>query len=225
MTRENLHVAMSAEQYHQYVSSATGPWDELLIRRFREEYSPSPRGRVVIDVGTGTAVLPIMLAEMPQFADAVFIGTDLFADMVEAAERAIRQRGLENRVHAVECDIHKLPFDNDYADYVISRSTIHHWADPVQAFREIYRVLQPGGLAMMHEPRRDPDSRALEDFNARRRAANFEPNDLREKYTAAEVTEFLKQAGVGDCSHIYAPETGPASMGFEVQIRKPGVRA
>jgi len=222
--RENLHVAMSAEQYHHYVSSATGPWDELLVRRFCEEYSPSPRGRVIIDVGTGTAVLPIMLAEMPQFADAVFIGTDLFTDMVETAQRTIQQRELENRVSAVECDIHKLPFDDNYADYVISRSTIHHWADPVQAFREIYRVLQPGGLAMMHEPRRDPSPNALEDFNARRRAANFEPNDLREKYTAAEVTEFLKQAGIGGCSRIYAPDTGPASMGFEVQIRKPDIQ-
>lgn len=218
--RDNLHVAMSAEQYHEYTSRATGPWDDLLIRRFSEEYKPSPAGRTVIDVGTGTAVLPIKLAAMPQFADASFIATDFFPDMIDAANAAVLQAGLQRRIRVEQCDVHAIPYSNESADYVISRSTIHHWGDPAQAFREIHRILRPGGIALLHEPRRDPNPTVLEDFNRRRRAAGFEPNDLSEKYTPREVAAFLETAGIQRQALVTAPDEGPASMGFEVRIEK-----
>jgi ubiquinone/menaquinone biosynthesis C-methylase UbiE len=219
--RDNLHVAMSAQQYHDYISSAAGPWDELLIRRFSDEYEPSPAGRIVVDVGTGTAVLLMMLAQNPEFADAAFIGTDLFTDMIRAAREAVSSSGLEGRIRIDECDVHHMPYPDEFADYVISRSTIHHWADPAQAFREIFRILKPGGIALLHEPRRDPNPQALEEFNRRRRAAGFEPNDLTEKFTSAQVDAFLEIAGIRPHGVITAPSDGPASMGFEVRIAKP----
>ncbi len=219
--RENLHVAMSAQEYHEYISTSTGPWDELLLSRFSQVYTSSPAGRVVVDIGTGTAVLLIRLAEKPEYSDATFIGTDLFADMIRTAEEAVTFAGLSDRIRLDECDVHRLPYRGDYADYVLSRSNIHHWADPVQAFREIYRILKRGGIAMLHEPRRDPNPQVLEEFIRRRRAAGFASNDLSEKYTVKEVRGFLEGAGIGAHSQIFAPEEGPASMGFEVYIAKP----
>jgi ubiquinone/menaquinone biosynthesis C-methylase UbiE len=219
--RENLHVAMSAQEYHDYISNATGPWDELLLRRFSEVYKPSSNGRIVVDIGTGTAVLLIRLAEKPEYSDATFIGTDLFSDMIRLAGEAVSASGLSERIRLDECDVHHLPYASEYADYVLSRSNIHHWAEPVQAFREIFRIMRPGGIAMLHEPRRDPNPQFLEDFNRRRRAAGFKSNDLSEKYTVQEVEAFLDAAGIGPHSKIFAPEDGPASMGFEVYIAKP----
>jgi ubiquinone/menaquinone biosynthesis C-methylase UbiE len=175
----------------------------------------------VVDVGTGTAVLPIRLAALPIFERAYFIGTDLFADMVNTARTAVGAAGLANRIRIEECDVHSMPFDDNSVDYIISRSTIHHWADPVQAFREIYRVLKGGGKAILHDPRRDPNPEYLEQFNAKRRAAGFEPNDLSEKYTADEVTGFLNAAGIGEYAKVRAPKEGPASMGYEVLLVKP----
>jgi hypothetical protein len=43
---------------------------------------------------------------------------------------------------------------------------------------------------------------------------------LEEKYTAAEVEEFLKAAGLQDCSTVQAGESGPGALGFEVKIIK-----
>jgi ubiquinone/menaquinone biosynthesis C-methylase UbiE len=218
--RENLHVAMSAQEYHDYISTATGPWDELLLSRFSQVYKPSPDGRIVVDIGTGTAVLLIRLAQKPEYSDATFIGTDLFSDMIVTAREAVDISGLSDRIRLEEGDVHHMPYSSEYADYVLSRSNIHHWAEPVQAFREIFRILRPGGIAMLHEPRRDPNPQFLEDFNRRRRAAGFKSNDLSEKYTVKEVEGFLEAAGIGDHSKIFAPEDGPASMGFEVYIGK-----
>src|ERR1051326_8962624 len=219
--RDNLHVAMSAREYHDYTSGSMGPWDELLIGRLNSEYKPPPPARTIVDVGTGTAVLPIKLAAIPKFDGAFFVGTDLFLDMVETAREAVHAVGLSDRIRVDQCDVHAMPYEDDWADYVISRSTVHHWADPVQAFREIFRILRPGGIALIHAPRRDPNPTFLEDVNRRRRAAGFEPNDLSEKYTAAEAGEFLAAAQIRAYSKITAPEQGPASMGFEVRIEKP----
>jgi SAM-dependent methyltransferase len=219
--RENLHVAMSAREYHEYISSATGPWDDLIIRRVTDVYRPLQSGRIIVDIGTGTAVLPIRLARLPVFKDATFIATDFFNDMIDIARAAVREAGLEQRIRTEQCDVHALPYPDNFADYAISRSTIHHWADPVQAFREIYRILRPGGIALIHDPRRDPNPEVLQEFNRRRRDAGFEPNDLNEKYTPGEVAAFLKSAGIAAQSEIAAPDEGPASMGFEVCIRKP----
>lgn len=214
---------MSAREYHDYTSAAVGPWDELLIGRLSAEYRPAPPARIIVDVGTGTAVLPIKLASSAQFDGASFIGTDLFPDMVDTARQAVYAASLSHRIRIDLCDVHAMPYDDDSADYVISRSTVHHWADPAQAFREIFRILRPGGIALIHDPRRDPNPEFLADFNRRRREAGFEPNDLSEKYTAAEAGAFLETAGVRSYAKITAPEQGPASMGYEIRLAKPGL--
>ncbi|MDD4127036.1 MAG: class I SAM-dependent methyltransferase, partial [Methanomicrobium sp.] len=42
-------------------------------------------------------------------------------------------------------DVHDIPLENDYADLIISRGSIFFWDDIQTAFKEIYRVLKPGG--------------------------------------------------------------------------------
>ena len=80
--------------------------------------------------------------------------------------------------------------------------------------------LAPGGVAIIHEPRRDPSPDALAEFNRARAAVGVEPARMEEKYTAAEVDAFLRRAGLAKQSIISAPRRGPGSMGFEVRISK-----
>ncbi|MDL1969507.1 MAG: class I SAM-dependent methyltransferase [Candidatus Desulfofervidaceae bacterium] len=46
-------------------------------------------------------------------------------------------------------DAHELPFESEFADFVISRGSYHCWEDKVQVFKEIYRVLKKGGTALV----------------------------------------------------------------------------
>jgi SAM-dependent methyltransferase len=50
----------------------------------------------------------------------------------------------------VVADAHSLPFANDVFDAVVTFNTFEHLSDPVQAAREVCRVLKPGGKVILH---------------------------------------------------------------------------
>ncbi|MGQ0634764.1 MAG: class I SAM-dependent methyltransferase [Planctomycetaceae bacterium] len=219
--RANLHVHYSAAKYDEYTATSVAAYDQGMIRRIRLEDSFLRREpRTLIDIGTGTAQLLVKIAALPELAHYQLIGTDYFEDMVEQARDTIARGELGHRIRIEQCDVHDLPYSTDSADLVISRSTIHHWADPARAFREIYRILKPGGVAIIHEPRRDPHPAALEEFNRLRQEMGVEPARMDEKYTPGEAREFLEAAGLRNQYLIAAPRRGPSSLGFEVRISK-----
>ena len=49
-------------------------------------------------------------------------------------------------------DIHKIPLADQSVDSVICHSVLEHVENPLQAVREIYRVLKLGGRAFIHIP-------------------------------------------------------------------------
>jgi len=42
-----------------------------------------------------------------------------------------------------------LPFEDEFADFVISRGSYHCWKDKVRVFKEVYRVLKKGGIGFV----------------------------------------------------------------------------
>jgi ubiquinone/menaquinone biosynthesis C-methylase UbiE len=218
--RKNLHVHYSAKDYDQYTERFVAVYDAGMIERLLEERRMREAEGILLDVGTGTARLLIKIAAVPEFKDVRLIGIDYFQDMVDEAAKAVAESNLQDRIELRQADAHHLPYADNFADYIISRSTIHHWADPVQALKEIHRVLKPGGIAIIHDVRRDPAPDILHQFNELRRQAGVEPARLEEKYTAAEVKDFLRQAGLHRYAGIVAPHSGPGALGFELNMEK-----
>ena len=217
--RENLHVHYSAEDYDRYTRRSVEAYDDRLIRRVVIERRVL-RCRRLVDIGTGTGQVLIKMAAHRKLHDLQLIGIDYFPDMVAVARENVRLHGLEQRIAIEQADVHALPFADGSVDLAVSRSTIHHWADPVQAFREIGRILRPRGVAILHEPRRDPHPEALAEFNRRREQIGIEPARMDEKYTPGEVRSLLAQAGLRRHSIVVAPRRGPGALGFEVRISK-----
>jgi arsenite methyltransferase len=104
-------------------------------------------GERVVDVGSGSGFDCIVAAQYAKGNGRV-IGVDMTPEMLKKAEesrRVMGLRSLEFRHGYAE----QLPVDDGWADVVISNGVINLVPDKARAFREIYRVLRPGGRLML----------------------------------------------------------------------------
>ena len=69
--------------------------------------------------------------------------TDLSPGMVKVALRNAEHLGLD--VDGRVADAERIPYDDDTFDLVVGHAVLHHIPDVAAAFREVLRVLKPGG--------------------------------------------------------------------------------
>lgn len=225
--RANIRNRHDASHYHTYSATRMGPWDTLFIERALAvcpapaRADDGPDALLIVDVGTGSGVIPARLAALPRFARCRFIGYEYFPDMVEEGHRRIVAEGLEARVSIEQGDAHALPLGDGTVDLLLSRATIHHLAEPERALRETFRVLRPGGVALIHDARRDAPAAVLDGFNRLRAEVGYKPTTLEEKYTPGEMAVIVERAGLAAHAALHADSEGPGALGFEVVIRKP----
>ncbi|HSI85503.1 MAG: methyltransferase domain-containing protein [Candidatus Methylacidiphilales bacterium] len=78
------------------------------------------------------------------------IGIDRGAEQLAEAGRLAREEGLPATFETG--DVYRLAFPRDIFDGVFSHALFEHLARPVDALREIHRVLKPGGFVALRSP-------------------------------------------------------------------------
>jgi SAM-dependent methyltransferase len=104
-------------------------------------------GRVWVDLGSGPGGLGLALLE--KIPDGVMALLDPDADALRRALDSARRRGLASRVVTVVGPAEKIPLPSESVDVVVSRGSFYFWQDRAQGLREVWRVLRPGGRAMI----------------------------------------------------------------------------
>src|SRR5688572_29004286 len=100
-------------------------------------------GEVVVDLGSGGG-LDVFLAARKVGPSGKAIGIDMTAEMIEVARRNAAKSELAN-VEFHHASIDRLPLADGSVDVVISNCVINLAPDKSAVFREIARVLKPGG--------------------------------------------------------------------------------
>lgn len=59
---------------------------------------------------------------------------------------------IESPLAKVKMDLHQIPFEENRFDVVLCNHVLEHVRDDIQSMREIYRVLKPGGFAILQIP-------------------------------------------------------------------------
>ncbi|QLL12564.1 class I SAM-dependent methyltransferase [Pseudomonas chlororaphis] len=209
-----------AADYDRFAALALEPWDALFISRIRQLARDMTPG-VLVDIGTATAVVPARLASDPLFAHWRFMGVDLDESMLDGGRPRIEALGLSSVIELKVGDAQALPFaDNSYA-MVVGRATLHHLPDKVKSLSEMYRVLQPGGVALVHDMRRDVSPELLDSFTKMRASVGYPPTHVEEKVTLHEARELVIEAGLAQCAVVTSPASGLGALGFEILIKKP----
>ena len=65
----------------------------------------------------------------------------------------------------VKADICNLPFESNTYDYIICNHVLEHIPDDTKAMKELYRVLKPGGVAILQVPYEANRKTTFEDDN------------------------------------------------------------
>lgn len=101
------------------------------------------RDKEVLDIGTGLAGPACLLVEAHGAARVT--GIDVQEAVLAKAAALVRGRGLAERILLRHVGSGPLPFADGSFDAVFSKETIVYVADKAALFREVCRVLRPGG--------------------------------------------------------------------------------
>ncbi|WP_286524220.1 bifunctional demethylmenaquinone methyltransferase/2-methoxy-6-polyprenyl-1,4-benzoquinol methylase UbiE [Duncaniella freteri] len=112
----------------------------------------------ILDIATGTGDLAIRLAR--ELDPISVTGVDLSEGMVEIGRRKVEKEGLQEIVTLGIGDCLLLPFTDGSFDAVTCAYGVRNFADLSGGYREMYRVLRPGGTAVILELS-TPRSRAV----------------------------------------------------------------
>jgi arsenite methyltransferase len=106
------------------------------------DFAAPAQGEVLVDLGCGRGQDVIRAAGLVGLRGKA-IGIDRTQAMIDKA-RASVPRSMDN-VSFVCCDLASLAVASSSADVVISNCTINHAVDKAAVYREIHRILRPGG--------------------------------------------------------------------------------
>lgn len=100
-------------------------------------------GEYVVDIGSGAGVDSIIAARATGPAGHV-IGVDMTQAMLDKANRAKAEVGLDQLEFRIGYS-ESIPISDGWADLVISNGVVNLSPDKGRVFKEIFRVLRPGG--------------------------------------------------------------------------------
>jgi len=103
----------------------------------------------VVDVGTGTALIPIAMARRD--ASATIVAVDMAEHMLAVARTNVERAGLTARITLAKADAKGAPFADGAFDVVVSNSIVHHIPSPAVALAEMVRLARPGGALFVRD--------------------------------------------------------------------------
>lgn len=122
-------------------------------------------GSQVIDLGTGTARIPVLLCRRLPHVRVMAI--DAATPMLDLAATQIDIGGVLDQVQLQQGDAQQLSdFDDAICDCVISNSLLHHIADSALVLREALRLVRPGGRVFIRDLMRPATSEQVDRLTA-----------------------------------------------------------
>ncbi len=155
----------------------------------------------VLEVGSGPGYLG--LEWLNSTKNTELVGLDCSPEMVEIALRNASEYA--RKPTYVIGDAQSMQFADASFDSVFSSASLHEWNDPIAVFKEISRVLKPGGTYYIVDVRRDMSrhTRWLVLFTAWPSSVReYFVESMDKAYTTEEVKQLLATTSLAESSQI-----------------------
>jgi ubiquinone/menaquinone biosynthesis C-methylase UbiE len=159
-----------------------------------------PHAIKILDVGTGTARIPILMCQQrPQY---LITGIDLAQSMLIIGQRNVEEAGLNQRIRLERVDSKRMPYPDLEFDMLVSNSLVHHLPDPLSFFQEIERLVRPGGALLIRDLIRPENGTVVnelvakigEEYDAHQQ--QLFRDSLNAALTLVEVQELIDRVGL-----------------------------
>src|SRR5579864_5235264 len=222
-----MNQAVTEKAYKGFgMEGFTARWYASLTGKSLDEFkslaqrvaSEIPPGSSVLEVAPGPGYVAIELARLGRYKIA---GVDNSHTFVQIARRNATQAGVN--VDFRQGNAAAMPFDGKSFDFLLCRAAFKNFSQPVRALEEMYRVLKPGGRALIIDLRRDASresiSEAVERMDLGRvngviTKLTFRFMLLKRAYTRSEFEQFLSQTKFSRVDLKEDP------MGLEVSMQR-----
>lgn len=195
------------EQARAYAEADFEAPHSMFIALFRRHFSDVAVAGTVLDLGCGPADISLRFAAA--YPACRVHGVDGARAMLNYGIRAVRQRGMAQRVRLIHGCLPGADLPEPAYDAVISNSLLHHLGDPQVLWRDIAARAKPGAPVFIMDLMR-PDSRAQAQTLVDTYAADEPPilrtdffNSLLAAYRPDEVADQLRATGI-DYLHVEA---------------------
>jgi ubiquinone/menaquinone biosynthesis C-methylase UbiE len=174
-------------------------------------------GAAILEVAPGPGILSVELARLGRYQ---VTGLDISRTFVAIATERARRAGV--RAAFREGNASDLPFPDSSFDLVVTQAAFKNFSEPQRAIDEMFRVLLPGGGAIIQDMRKEATEEAiveevasmhlgrLQSFLTRRALRGLR----RRAYTRGEFEELARRSRFG------AHEISTGGIGLELRLRR-----
>lgn len=189
-----------AEEFDEIASQVFAPIYPVLVKQIL--LRTRVKKGACLDLGCGGGHLGLALAEISKCDITLY---DISREALDLAKKRIKEKKLGDRVEVVCGNVHQMPFPDESFKLIISRGSLWFWDDHVTAFREIYRVLAPGGEVYIGGGFGTKQLREkIINIMNRRENGNWEDRikSYRKNHTPESIKKTIENLGITGCQVI-----------------------
>ena len=177
-----------------------------------------PANGSVLEIAPGPGYFCIELARLGNYQ---ITGLDISKSFIEIARKNAAKANLE--IDFREGNASAMPFENKTFDFTFCQAAFKNFSEPVKAITEMYRVLRPGGKAVIVDLRRDTsreeikrevEGMGLGSINEAMVKWTFKQMLLKSAYSIADMESMIAQTPFGK------GRINVSGVGFQIWLQK-----
>ena len=140
---------MNSQNYFDRIAPQ---WNAMRQRYFNQDIRPIIFSRIdfknttVADLGAGTGYLALELAKHAKIVFAI----DQSLNMLDQIKEKAHNHKIDN-IYTLASDIQSIPFQSSQIDIVTMNMALHHMLEPNLIIKEMYRLLNDNGIAVISD--------------------------------------------------------------------------